>query len=184
MPIAVVKASATYYIHADYLNTPRQIDNASGQAVWTWEPVTFGANAPNTDPLNTGTSFDYKLRFPGQIADTEPGLRYNYLRDYNPSLGRYVQSDPIGLIGGVNTYVYVSDNPISSEDRNGLCPNLTNCQALANSLGLSPSLLATSSTSTLRIENSTIFPARKCKRVVNLDPTKIMPRTPAPPRYP
>lgn len=154
MPIAVVKTSATYYIHADYLNTPRQIDNASGQAVWTWEPVTFGANAPNADPLNTGTSFDYKLRFPGQIADTEPGLRYNYMRDYNPTLGRYVQSDPIGLIGGVNTYVYVGENPISSQDRNGLCPNSTNCQALANSLGLSASLLATSSTSPTPIDDS------------------------------
>jgi RHS repeat-associated protein len=114
LPIAVVKATATYYVHADYQNTPRQIDNASGQAVWTWEPVTFGANAPNTDPLNTGTSFDYKVRFPGQVADTEPELRYNYFRDYNPTLGRYVQSDPIGLIGGIDTYGYVRNTPVSS----------------------------------------------------------------------
>jgi RHS repeat-associated protein len=121
MPVAVVKPTATYFVHADYLNTPRQIDNASRQAVWTWEPVAFGANAPNTDPLNTGTAFDYKLRFPGQIADAEPGLRYNYYRDYDPSLGRYVQSDPMGLLAGVNTFAYVDENPVSEEDPLGLC---------------------------------------------------------------
>ena len=57
---------------------------------------------------------------PGQYYDLETGLNYNYYRDYDPTSGRYVESDPIGLRGGVNTYAFVSDAPIIEEDANGL----------------------------------------------------------------
>ena len=52
------------------------------------------------------------LRLPGQYFDEETGLHYNYFRDYDPSLGRYIESDPIGLEGGINTYLYVGNNPL------------------------------------------------------------------------
>jgi RHS repeat-associated protein len=64
----------------------------------------------------SGRSFIYNLRFPGQYYQAETGLNYNYLRDYDPLTGRYVESDPSGLRGGINTYVYVEDDPIDGID--------------------------------------------------------------------
>ncbi len=60
------------------------------------------------------------LRFPGQVADAATATHYNMARDYDPSLGRYLQSDPIGLAGGWNTYGYVGGNPVNRIDPEGL----------------------------------------------------------------
>jgi len=65
------------------------------------------------------------LRFPGQYADDETGFSYNYLRDYDPNLGRYVESDPIGLYGGINTYLYVDADPLALIDPTGQAPHKT-----------------------------------------------------------
>ena len=126
MPVAVLKRNATgqmlvNYIFADHLNTPRMIVRASdNKIVWRWvgyDP--FGAIQPLEDPAGLG-AFVYNLRFPGQVYDKESGLYYNYFRDYDPSTGRYLQSDPIGLKGGINTYGYVRGNPVSYIDPLGL----------------------------------------------------------------
>jgi len=60
------------------------------------------------------------LRFPGQYYDAESGLSYNMMRDYDPSVGRYVQNDPAGFRGGINPYVYAAGNPIRLIDAVGL----------------------------------------------------------------
>jgi RHS repeat-associated protein len=88
---------------------------------WRWDADPFGTAAPNQNPAGLGT-FLYNLRFPGQYYQAETGLNYNYHRDYDPLTGRYVESDPIGLRGGANTYVYVYDTPVRWIDRHGLIP--------------------------------------------------------------
>jgi len=89
--------------------------------VWTWESEAFGNNLPNQNPDNLG-SFVFNLRFPGQYYDQETGLHYNMARYYNPAVGGYDQSDPIGLAGGINTYAYVGGNPVNWVDPTGNIP--------------------------------------------------------------
>ena len=67
-----------------------------------------------------GGTFSYDLRFPGQFYDQNAKLHYNYYRDYDPNTGRYIESDPIGLRGGINTYAYVAGNPVGAADPYGL----------------------------------------------------------------
>ncbi|POZ49840.1 RHS repeat-associated core domain-containing protein [Methylovulum psychrotolerans] len=121
-PVAVANsAQALFHVLSDHLNTPRQIVNTSGVVRWQWDSTDpFGNNAPNPNPTGTAANFTYNLRFPGQYYDGETGLFYNYYRTYDPKTGRYTQSDPIGLKGGLNTFGYVGGNPIKLIDPLGL----------------------------------------------------------------
>src|SRR5215469_11367606 len=119
-PVAVVQtgtvngqqSSTLDYVTADQLNTPRDIMDSGQNVVWNWTSDPFGNGQP------TG-SLTYNLRFPGQYYDQETGHNYNYERDYDPGTGRYMESDPIGLNGGANTYVYTADNPVTLIDPTG-----------------------------------------------------------------
>jgi RHS repeat-associated protein len=82
--------------------------------VWFWDHDPFGNGTP------TG-SFTNRQLFPGQFQDGETGLNYNYFRDYDPITGRYIESDPIGLDGGINPYVYVKNDPANKVDPSGTC---------------------------------------------------------------
>ena len=88
--------------------------------MWRWDQQEpFGNNVSDENPSGLG-SFDLPLRMPGQYFDKETNLHYNYFRDYDPSIGRYGESDPIGLQGGLNTYVYVRAAPLLLVDLEGL----------------------------------------------------------------
>jgi len=83
--------------YADHLNTPRLVADATGTTVWRWDQAEpFGNNPADENPSGLG-AFDLLLRLPGQRYDKETGLHYNYFRDYDPSVGRYGESDPTGL---------------------------------------------------------------------------------------
>ncbi|MGV3627451.1 MAG: RHS repeat-associated core domain-containing protein [Betaproteobacteria bacterium] len=118
--IALMTVPKMYFVHTDHLNTPRLITSDTGQAVWQWNnDDPYGNNAPNENPAGAG-QFTCNLRLPGQYFDSETNTHYNYFRDYDPETGRYKQSDPIGLRGGINTYAYVGSNPLSFIDPKGL----------------------------------------------------------------
>ncbi|WP_250628452.1 RHS repeat-associated core domain-containing protein [Pinirhizobacter soli] len=119
LPVAVIdytsSTNALSFIHADALNTPRSVTTSSGSAIWQWPYLgnSFGELAP------TG-SYTFNLRFPGQYYDAESSMAYNVHRDYEASTGRYLQSDPIGLGGGLTTYGYVASSPLHETDALGL----------------------------------------------------------------
>ncbi|WP_179958316.1 RHS repeat-associated core domain-containing protein [Chitinimonas arctica] len=119
-PIAVIDFGAVRYIHTDHLGTTRLITDATKRPIWAWQGEPFGNSAPNEDPEATGGAYAYNMRHPGQYFDRETGLFYNGHRDYDAAGGRYIQSDPIGLAGGLNTYAYVDGNPLSYSDPLGL----------------------------------------------------------------
>jgi RHS repeat-associated protein len=117
---------AQYMVFADHINTP--VSLGVGDAMntpWDWRSRDpFGAEEPL---IMVGGPAYFNHRFPGQMADAETGLYYNYYRDYDPQTGRYIQSDPIGLRGGINTYAYVGGNPVSYTDSFGLTRAQVDC---------------------------------------------------------
>ncbi|MCK5831914.1 MAG: RHS domain-containing protein [Methylococcales bacterium] len=111
------QAQAVYYVHNDHLGTPQAITDENQVIVWQAEYDPFGKATIITETVTNN------VRFPGQYFDSETGLHYNYYRYYDPSTGRYVTSDPIGLSGGLNTYGYTLNNPMNFIDIFGLSPN-------------------------------------------------------------
>lgn len=146
LPIGWVDAGAPgaplYFVHADHLGRPQKLTNAARAIVWD------GVFAPFGEPHAITGTLAQNLRFPGQYADSESALSYNWHRHYDPSLGRYLQSDPIGLAGGINTYAYVEGNPLRYTDPQGLfVPALAagaaiSPEAAAGALALSAGALA------------------------------------------
>lgn len=126
VPVAVLGnhgGSTHQYVLTDHLGTPRAIVHPASNAIlWRWDltPSAFGDHAAQTDPDGNGTAYTFNLRYPGQYYDEDTGLHYNYFRDYDPTTGRYLQSDPIGLAGGASTYGYVGGDPLSFVDLFGL----------------------------------------------------------------
>jgi RHS repeat-associated protein len=96
------------------LGTPQGLVRKNGAKVWEGEYWAFGGVKSETG------DWENLLRFPGQYFDEETGNYYNYYRDYDPSSGRYLQSDPIGLFGGLNTFTFSLNNTIVNYDEDAL----------------------------------------------------------------
>ena len=133
IPVANVDTSGTAstlaYVTADQLGTPRAVADGSGNTEWQ--------NAYQGNPWNeqapTSNGYTYNLGFPGQYFDQETGLNYNVNRDYDSSTGRYIESDPTGLDGGINTYAYAEGQPNALVDPLG--KQVTQTTALGAEIG-------------------------------------------------
>ena len=105
-----------FYFHTDHLGTVKLVTDKTAAVVWE------GIYSPFGDVKEVVAEIENNLRFPGQYLDRETGLHYNYFRTYDPKTGRYLESDPIGLDGGISTYGYAYQNPVNYSDPDGLIP--------------------------------------------------------------
>ena len=136
-PVGMFRNGKFFAVHSDHLGTPRLVTDNTNKPVWQWPYSAFGNNKPTgiLKPTSSATgAFTNQpvllatqtpaavldLRFPGQMADVETGLFYNYFRSYQPGQGRYTQNDPIALAGGLNRFSYANGAPTMFTDPLGL----------------------------------------------------------------
>ena len=115
-PVALIKQGEVYHYHLDQLNTPRFVTNKNAEVVWQNHADVYGYEEPEASIKN---SFTQPIRFQGQYFDEESGLHYNRYRYYSPKQQRFINQDPIGLVGGINHYQY-APNPVNWVDPFGL----------------------------------------------------------------
>jgi RHS repeat-associated protein len=117
-PVATLTpvAGNLYFLHDDRFGTPQLATDSSQAVAWNMNYQPFGQTGNVQDSLVQPQN----LRLPGQQADAESGIYHNGFRDYVPNLGRYIESDPIGIAGGINTYAYAGANPLANTAPQGL----------------------------------------------------------------
>ena len=113
-PIALVKNGVLYIFHNVHPGRPEAVANSTGSAVWSIEVNAWGSDQP------IGSLNNSSVRFPGQYFEQESGNYYDYFRTYDSSTGRYLESVPLGLPGGLNTYAYDAGSPLVYTDPYGL----------------------------------------------------------------
>ena len=121
MPVVTVDTtgttSVTNFVVGDQLGTPRVVVDGTGNTIWSWPYVgnAFGELAPTST-----TGYLLNLRSIGEYYDAESGLNSNGYRTREPSSGRFLQSDPTGLQGGMGTYAAIGNSPLMGVDPLGL----------------------------------------------------------------
>ncbi|MCC6736803.1 MAG: hypothetical protein IT534_11850 [Bauldia sp.] len=121
-PIAVIGDVDTtpviYQVHTDHLDRPYMMTDENKDTVWQATYLPFG----EVFLLTGSETLDY--RFPGQWFQLETGLSYNWHRHYDPSTGRYLQPDPLGLEAGIARWSYALNSPQMYVDPDGRFWNL------------------------------------------------------------
>ncbi len=113
--VAVIEVGVTYYVRTDHIGRPTFATDITASIVWQIEYLPFGG-------IHTTTGTPINLRFPGQWFQAESGLHQNWMRDYDPSTGRYLQADPLGLVDGASVYGYARQSALNYTDPTGECP--------------------------------------------------------------
>jgi RHS repeat-associated protein len=142
-PLAMIykpgqRKEATFYYLNDHLTSPKMLTDASGALAWQGDREPFGTTTATLE--NTINNF----RFPGQYYDEETGLHYNWHRYYDPQTGRYLRTDPLGLGGGINLYLYAGGNPVNFVDPMGLKTTITITNTKFTASSISGAISATS----------------------------------------
>jgi RHS repeat-associated protein len=101
--VAVIEGGEVFFIRTDHIGRPVFATNDLGLKVWEASYLPFGGVHVSTGAI--------ALRFPGQWFQSESGLHQNWMRDYDPTTGRYLQADPLGLVDGASVYGYALGNP-------------------------------------------------------------------------
>jgi RHS repeat-associated protein len=104
------------YFLSDHLGSTNALTDATGAVIASTNYDSFG-NATNAN-------FPTRYQFTGREFDNLTGLQYSRARWYDANLGRFISEDPIGLVGGINEFVYVNNNPINLTDPQGLAPSI------------------------------------------------------------
>lgn len=119
-------AGVISYVQTGHLGQPLLVMDGSAGVLWRGETSPFGAYV-----YTSGASGDPNLRFPGQWLEAGSGLYHNWHRDYDPTLGRYIEADPLGIAAGQSVFSYVGQDPLNLIDPEGLNPLLAGRGAFA-----------------------------------------------------
>ncbi len=118
--LGITKGAVFQTVITNHLQTPQYVLDSSQSVLWQAAYQSYGKALIDGDVDSNGTAVILNQRFPGQYADSETELYYNWNRTYNPDTGRYISPDPIGINGGVNLFGYANASPLNNIDPMGL----------------------------------------------------------------
>jgi RHS repeat-associated protein len=122
-PLIMERGGQSFFYHTDGLGSITDLTDSTGAVIQSYVYDSFG------NVINQTGSVVNTYTYTGRELDSESGLYYYRARYYNPTIGRFLQEDPIGFLGGINKFVYTLNNPINFTDPSGLV-TLEQCEAV------------------------------------------------------